>query len=829
VKRLRPSTFSRYSLALDAAAFAVVSILLLGAVAIVLTEMGRKFLEVRVADAEKVELFLTDRLNMVRRTLESFADLSPAERSPAVLEYFASFSDIYRLDGDLRVVEVYQQGPESKIFPGFTFSQGPVATYLRSAGPGAGFSPVLRGYEDDAATIYLATRRAGDIYAVRLDMNFLQSFLVDYARLSGSPVLLVSPEGFVIANSNPELQLYTFDLPSWVGTPSIRRTLNLAGQRWVPVVSEPGILGTRMVTLIPTGQIDMQRQALVWFWAAASLLLGGVLWYKNRRVEQLVLRPLTRLSGQMREVEAGQTAVDPAGEAHRFREFAALEDRFRSMAQAIREREEELAEASERAQAAARAKSSFLANMSHEIRTPLSGVIGMTGLARRHEKDEGSRGLLGKIEASARSLLAILNQVLDFSKIEAGHMPVEKAPYQPHALVESMAGWCEAAAQDKGLAWSFTCEVAPGDWRLGDELRLKQVLLNLLDNAIKFTASGGVTLTVTEPVPGRLRCAVRDTGEGLSPAQQVRVFEPFMQSDVSTTRRHGGTGLGLTISRELVELMDGRLEVQSEKGWGSLFHFEIAAPRCAAPAEVVSAPRTRAVPDWSGRRVLVVDDSEINREIVEGMLEGTGAEIVTAGGGREAVEKFRERRCDFVLMDVQMPVMDGREATREIRTIDPEVPVVALSASALPEDVERSLAAGMNQHLLKPLEQAALYDLLDRYLGADEVRPPRRRIPAKLNGIEPALYDRLWEIFVREFSGVVAVTRRDLAAGDREAAARRLHKLHGSAGALGQVGIAELAKLGQERVKAGRDAGEVLEKLEGELAEGGVIEGGGGD
>jgi len=314
-----------------------------------------------------------------------------------------------------------------------------------------------------------------------------------------------------------------------------------------------------------------------------------------------------------------------------------------------------------------------------------------------------------------------------------------------------------------------------------------------------------------------LRCAVRDTGEGLSPAQQVRVFEPFMQSDVSTTRRHGGTGLGLAISRELVELMDGRLEVQSETGRGSLFHFEIAAPRCAAPSEVASAPRTRAVPDWSGRRVLVVDDSEINREIVEGMLEGTGAEIVTAGGGREAVEKFRERRCDFVLMDVQMPVMDGREATREIRTIDPGVPVVALSASALPEDVERSLAAGMNQHLLKPLEQAALYDLLDRYLRADEGGPSRRRIPAKLNGIEPALYDRLWEIFVREFSGVVAVTRRDLAAGDREAAARRLHKLHGSAGALGQVGIAELAKLGQERVKAGRDAGEVLEKLEGEL------------
>ena len=817
MNRFRPSSFSLYSLALDAAAFAVFSMLLLGAVAFALNEMGRRFLDLRVADPEKVELFLTSRLETVQRALEGFADLSPADRSPAVLEYFASFSDIYRLDDDLRVVEVFKQGPKSKVFPGFTFSRGAVADYLRSVEAGAGFSPVLRGYEDDAATIYLATRRGGDIYAVRLDINFLQSFLVDYARLGGSPLLLVSPEGYVIASGNPELELYTFDVQSWLGDPSIRRSLQRNGQRWIPVVSDPGIFGSRMVTLVPMEELDLQRNALVWFWAAASLLLGGVLWFKNRRIEQLVLRPLMRLSRQMREVETGQTAVAPDGAANRFREFAALDDRFRSMAQAIRQREEELAEASERAQAAAQAKSVFLANISHEIRTPLSGVIGMTGLARRGEKDERQRGFLAKIEASARSLLGILNQVLDFSKIEAGQMPVEQIPFQPHALVESVAGWLEVAAREKGLEWTSTCEVGAEAWHRGDELRLKQVLLNLLDNAIKFTGAGGVTLAVTEPSPGRLRFAVRDTGVGLDAAQQRRVFEPFTQGDPSTTRRLGGTGLGLAISRELVELMGGRLEVQSVPEQGSEFHFEIPAPACAAPADQPAVRAARSVPDLSGRRVMVVDDSVINREIIEGMLEDTGAEVVTASGGREAVEQFRQHPCDFVLMDVQMPVMDGREAAREIRALDPRVPVVALSASALPEDVERSHEAGMNQHLLKPLEQDDLYGLLGRYLGAGAPQP-KRHIPAKLNGIDPALYERLLGLFVREFADAVVVTRGDLAAGDREAAARRLHKLCGSAGALGQTGLSESAQAAQRRIVSGAEPGEALNRLEGELA-----------
>jgi signal transduction histidine kinase/DNA-binding NarL/FixJ family response regulator len=806
------SSFSRYSLALDAAAFAAVSLLLLAAVALTLAEMGRKFLELRVADAQKVELFLDSRLETMRSTLERFADLPEADRSPAVLEYFSSFSEIYRLDGDLRVTEIYKGNPASRVFPGFAFSGGKLADYLQAVAPGEGFSPMVRGPEDDAASVYLATRRGDDLYAGRLDLDFIGDFLIDYAALAGTPVLLVSPEGFVIASGAPSLELYAFDLRPWEGEPSVRRTLELGGASWVPVVSAPRILGNRLVTFIPTAQFDIQRQALIAFWAAATVLLGGVLLYKNRKVEQSVLRPLSQLSEKMREVEAGDTVPVESEEGHRFREFGAIEERFRSMAQAIRVREGALAEASVRARQAAEAKSAFLANMSHEIRTPLGGVIGLNRLALHHAPDERLRGYLTKIDTAAQSLLAILNQILDFSKIEAGQIRVERRPFQPAQVVRSVAGLMEAPARAKGLILTAECEPVAGDWRLGDELRLKQVLLNLLSNAVKFTDDGVVMLVVAEAGPGRLRCEVRDTGVGLTPAQQEKIFQPFVQADESTTRRHGGTGLGLPISKELVELMGGKLTVRSAPGEGSAFVFELAAPPCEAPVEEPSPAAAPTRPDLSGRCVLVADDSAINREILVALFERTGARIVTAADGCEAVETFRRERCDLVLLDVQMPVMDGHEAARQIRALDAGVPIIAVSASAFPEDVARSRAAGMNEHLLKPLEEAPLDQLLRQYLAAER---PGGTVP---EGIDPALYRRWRKLFAEEFGDVIEHTQGDLAAGHHEDAARRMHKLSGSAGALGAAELSRSARELQQLARQGVLPPEKLAEVEAELS-----------
>jgi len=812
MNRWRPSTFSRYSLALDAAAFAAVSLLLLAAVALTLRETGRKYLELRVADAGKVELFLANRFDSVQRTLEQFADLPESDRSPAVLEYFSSFSEIYRIDGDLRVARIFKQSPQSKVFPGFAIVRGKLADYLRGAVPGGGFSPMVRGPEDDAASVYLATRRGDEIYAGRLDLDFIREFLVDYAGLAGTPVLLVSPEGFVIATGNPELELYAFDPKPWEGPPSIRRTLESGGERWIPVVSEPRILGNRLVTLIPTAQLDIQRNALIAFWVAASVLLGAGLFYKNRKVDRLVLRPLSRLSARMREVETGAPLPEEVEESHRFREFGALEDRFRSMARAIRIRERELGEASGRAEAATRAKSAFLANMSHEIRTPLSGIIGLTGLALRDGKDPGARGYLAKIESSARSLLGILNEILDLSKIEARQMRVERLPFRPRLVAESVAALMEAPAREKGLVLSLDGQPSGDEWRTGDELRLKQVLLNLVSNAVKFTEAGTVKLSVGTPSAGRLRFEVCDTGPGLTPEQQEKVFQPFRQADDSTTRRFGGTGLGLTISGELVKLMGGRLEVRSEPGRGSVFFFEIDAPACAAPAGADPAGPVEP-PDWSGRRVMVADDSAINREIIAGLLGARGAAVIMAANGREAVEKFREQPCDFVFMDVQMPVMDGREAARRIRALDARVPIIALSASAFPEDIEKSRAAGLNEHLLKPLEETQLHELARRYLA-----PCGRAWPVPA-GVDPALYRRLLGLFAQEFGDVMEKTRRDLASGNPASAARRLHKLSGSAGALGASRLSRAARELHHLAKQGALPPDRLAEVEAPLSE----------
>jgi PAS domain S-box-containing protein len=398
--------------------------------------------------------------------------------------------------------------------------------------------------------------------------------------------------------------------------------------------------------------------------------------------------------------------------------------------------ERELHQARVAAEAASRAKSAFLAHMSHEIRTPMSGIIGMAQLALRDVQDEQQRNFLQKIETSAKSLLGILNDILDFSKIEAGKLQIERVEFDLYSVVEKVIQLVEVAAHEKQLALHVDYPPQLGRQYLGDSLRITQVLANLLSNAIKFTEAGEVTLTIRRPVPGRLRFAVRDTGIGMTTAERQRLFQAFSQADSSTTRRFGGSGLGLVISRQLVELMKGHIEVTSEPGRGSCFSFEIQAEACQPPApgpvptSVPSAPLPppvipvqRRLTGLAGRRLLLVEDNAINREIVLGFLEGSGLSIEVAQDGQQAVERFRQVPCDLILMDIQMPVMDGLEATRRIRALDRNVPIIALTANAFEEDTEKTRVAGMNEHLSKPIDAEQLYTVLRKYRGPDPDPP----------------------------------------------------------------------------------------------------------
>jgi len=383
----------------------------------------------------------------------------------------------------------------------------------------------------------------------------------------------------------------------------------------------------------------------------------------------------------------------------------------------------QLEAAREAAEVASRVKSRFLANMSHEIRTPLHGMLGMAQRLLQAPLPAPQRQQAELIERSGQLLLGVINDVLDFSRIEAGRLELERVPFDLLRLARDAITLFESQAHAKGLALRLVVEPpATQAWLLGDPLRISQILNNLLSNAVKFTPSGSVELRLAAQEGGAWRVAVRDTGIGLDEAERRRIFEPFMQADSSTTRRFGGSGLGLAIVRSLVQLHGGELGVDSEPGRGSEFWFLLQLPS-AVPA-VREAPQAPATPapaaSLAGRRVLVAEDNEVNMELACAMLQALGAQPHQAADGAQAVRAYEATRPDMVLMDLHMPALDGLAATRRIRAQEaahgwPRVPIVALTASAVAEDHQRCLEAGMDDVLVKPFGPAQLRQLLERH------------------------------------------------------------------------------------------------------------------
>lgn len=371
--------------------------------------------------------------------------------------------------------------------------------------------------------------------------------------------------------------------------------------------------------------------------------------------------------------------------------------------------EEALIEARDRAEAGARAKSEFLANMSHELRTPLTSVIGFSGLLQQSAAlPETERRYADRIGTASEALLAVINDILDYSKLEAAAVQLEARAFDPRALAQAAAAMIEGQCEVKGLRLAVELDPDLPAALTGDEARLRQVMLNFLANAVKFTASGCVTLEATWS-DERLRVAVRDTGIGIADEKIDTLFERFSQADNSTTRVFGGTGLGLSISRRLVEMMGGEIGAESRVGEGSTFWFEVPLTPTEA---IVGADRTGDdTPSPDGLRILVADDAAANRELAVAILGGLGVAVETVEDGAQAVEAARAGGYDLILMDVHMPVMDGLDATRAIRALDGEpgrVPIVALTANVQPEQAMRCREAGMDDHVGKPIQVAEL-------------------------------------------------------------------------------------------------------------------------
>jgi signal transduction histidine kinase/CheY-like chemotaxis protein len=396
----------------------------------------------------------------------------------------------------------------------------------------------------------------------------------------------------------------------------------------------------------------------------------------------------------------------------------------------IRERTIHLIQAREEAESASRAKSEFLANMSHEIRTPLNGILGMVDVILPTDLTPRQKEYVDLLKCSGELLLGIINQLLDLSKIEAGKLTLEFIPFDLRALVHEAVDTFLIAGQKKGL--TLTCEIDPRVPRLvkGDTYRLRQVMINLLGNAVKFTEKGRVAITLELTADHRennmveILFSVTDTGIGIPAEKLETIFSSFTQADGSMTRKYGGTGLGLTISRELLRLMGGSIGVESREGRGSRFYFSIPFEICREAPEV--KPPLTAAPEVCGTtnekvNILLAEDNEINRKYIIALMKNKGWQVTAVKNGKEAIEILRsknDRSFDIILMDVQMPVMDGMEATKTIRKLEEykQIPIIALTAHALKGDRERFLAVGMDDYLSKPLDANTLYSTIEKYI-----------------------------------------------------------------------------------------------------------------
>ncbi|WP_373973894.1 ATP-binding protein [Chitinibacter sp. SCUT-21] len=497
-----------------------------------------------------------------------------------------------------------------------------------------------------------------------------------------------------------------------------------------------------------------------------------------------------------------------------------LSNLLRGLVEEKKQVEVQLLAAKDAADQANRLKSDFLANMSHEIRTPMNAILGMTHLMLKTELSQKQRDYLQKTSFAAESLLHILNDILDFSKIEANRLQIELVPFRLASITDQLCALHQVKAEEKGL--KLTVKVASDcpTALVGDPLRIGQVLNNLVSNAIKFTPQGEVKVQIERVAQlgsqVRLHFTVQDSGIGLKPEQITRLFKPFIQADGSTTRKFGGTGLGLSICKRLVNLMEGDIWVESTPDVGSIFHFTLLLEKSEALAAQMDSHTPIDAQFLHGLRVLLVEDNPLNQQVASELLSGVGASVILAQHGGEALGwlSIEPLPCDVILMDLQMPVLDGNEATRLIRC-DPrlqQIPIIAMTAHAMSDERQRCLDSGMNDYVTKPIQPDVLFNTIAKWVG-DKITAPEQfntqleyldksivpiiagvdtqDVLARLMG-DAQLYEALFRQFLNDYQTAYTQFEAYLVT-DPRAAERLVHSIKGVAGTLGMTRLSAVA------------------------------------
>jgi signal transduction histidine kinase/CheY-like chemotaxis protein len=735
MKEIRRKTFREYLLLLEFSVLAVISALLFVSIWLVLEQSNTAYLKLRLADADKVHLFLESQLVEARKKIEVFASIPENERSPYLQNLFADFSDIYLLDSELCIERIYKSAQGSKVFKGFSFSGGRLGAYLKSPFRENIFSDIMRGKEDDAPSIYCTHQYRSSFYLVRMNLDYIRQLLVQFSRFSGTPFMFVSKDGFVMASSDPELNIYSLDLKKWERALSPHKTLFAGNRRWIPMISVAGNTGAKVVILIPAVFPEILKKSFMIFYASFTGILILLIFLKNRMYHHFILQPLDRFGKTIENVGKGGFSLsdsDAEKEDYRVYELITIYERFQAMAQAISQREQSLRQSeelakrlAEKAEAANQAKSEFLANMSHELRTPLNSILGFTRILSRSPHSDKEEEYFGIIQRSGEHLLTLINQVLDLSKIEAGQVTLNEKDFDLHRLLDDLKDMFSLRAGDKGLqvVFEYTADV-PRVIR-GDEVKLRQVLINLLNNAVKFTEKGSITLRAgtTGQAAGLplLTFEVEDTGPGITANELDTIFEAFVQTETGRQALEG-TGLGLPISREFVKLMGGDISVRSEVGKGSVFGFHIRATLSDASEIRDERKITSRViglkPGQPRFRLLIADDNDDNRRLFASLLKPLGFELREAVNGQEAVEVWQTWRPDMIFMDRRMPVKDGYAATQAIRSMPQgqETKIILVSASSFEDERAVTRSQGCNDFLRKPFREDDLSEMIHKHL-----------------------------------------------------------------------------------------------------------------